>query len=147
MKDDELRDILIRYKKIAVVGISRDPEKPARKVPKFLISRGYEIIPVNPFAQEILGENSYPTLLDVPKEKVVEIVQVFRPSKDVPRIVDQAIERKKRYGDVKVIWLQEGIRNDEAKRLAEEAGILFVQDRCMYKEYVRLIEGGEPEEL
>jgi hypothetical protein len=147
MKDEEIREILIRYRRIAVVGISRDPNKPARKVPKFLMSRGYEIIPVNPYADEILGEKSYPSLPNIPKEKVVEIVEVFRPSEDVLPIVETAIERKRKYGDVEVIWLQEGIRNDEAKELAEKEGVKFVQDKCMYKEYVRLIEGREPELL
>ncbi len=143
--DEEIREILTRYKKIAVVGISRDPSKPARKVPKFLMSRGYTIIPVNPFADRILGKKSYKSVLEIPDE--VEVVEIFRPSEAIPPIVDQILERVRARGDVKVIWMQEGIRNDEAAEKAEKAGLKVIQDRCMYKEYVRLIEGKEPEEL
>lgn len=143
--DQEIREILTRYRKIAVVGISRDPDKPARKVPKFLMSRGYTIIPVNPFADRILGKKSYKSVREIPEE--VEVVEIFRPSEAIPPIMDDVLERVKERGDVKVIWMQEGIRNDEAAEKAMRAGLKVVQDRCMYKEYVRLIEGREPEEL
>lgn len=149
-KDNEretIEYILKNYKNIAVVGISRDPHKPARRVPKFLKAHGYNIIPVNPFADEILGRRSYKDLLEIPKDIQIDIVEIFRPSKDVTPIVEQAIERHKSYGDVKVIWMQEGIKNEEAKKKAEEVGITVIQDRCMYKEYVRQIERREPEEL
>jgi Predicted CoA-binding protein len=86
----------------------------------------------------ILGRKSYKSLLEIPEK--VEVVQVFRPSKDVPPIVEEAIQRAKTRGDVKVIWMQEGIRNDEAAKRAEEAGLIVIQDKCMYREYMRLIE-------
>jgi hypothetical protein len=139
--DDLIRKILKDYRNIATVGFSRDPSKPARKVPKFLISKGYNVIPVNPNVDEILGRKSYKNLLEIPEE--IEIVQIFRPSKEVLPIVEDAIKR----GDVKVIWMQEGIKNGEARRRGEEKGLIVIEDKCMYKEYVRLIEGREPEEL
>lgn len=133
--EDAIRAAL-NCKRVAVVGISRDPEKPARRVPKFLMSKGYEIIPVNPFAgEEMLGKRAYASLADVAEP--VEVVDVFRPSAEVPVIVDQAIAR----GDVKVIWLQEGITHPEAEERARRHGIQVVSDRCMYKEWKRVFEG------
>ncbi len=138
---DRIRHILQTYKRVAVVGMSKDPNKPARKVPKFLMSKGYHVIPVNPTADEILGRKSYPTLRDVAEP--VEIVDIFRPSHDVPEIVRQAIERR----DVKVIWMQEGIANEEAAAAARAHGMEVVQDYCIYKAYKRFVMGEEPEEL
>lgn len=139
--EEKLRRILRTYGTVAVVGMSKDPTKPARKVPKFLMSKGYRVIPVNPTADEILGRRSYPSLKDVPE--AVEIVDIFRPSQDVPEIVRQAIQR----GDVKVIWMQEGISNEEAAAEAMAHGMEVVQDYCIYKAYKRFIMGEEPEEL
>lgn len=134
--DDLLRKIFTEYRTIAVVGMSSNPDKPARRVPAFFIARKYNVIPVNPYHEKILGRTSYPTLLDVPEP--IDIVDVFRPSHEIPQVVDQVLERLKQRGDVKVLWLQEGIRHDEAAKKAEEAGLVVIQDRCMYKEYVRL---------
>jgi hypothetical protein len=139
--EDKIRRILGSYRTVAVVGMSKDPTKPARKVPKFLISKGYHVIPVNPTADEILGRKCYRTLREVPER--VEIVDIFRPSQEVPEIVRQAIER----GDVKVIWMQEGIANEEAASEASAHGIEVIQDYCIYKAYKRFVMGEEPEEL
>jgi len=136
-EDEIIRRILVSYKNIATVGFSKDPTKPAHYVPKFMISRGYNVIPVNPNHKEILGRRCYPRLIDVPEK--VDIVQIFRPSNEVPKIVNEAIERYKLYNDIKVIWMQEGIRNDSAAEVAEKFGFIVIQDKCMYKEYVRLI--------
>lgn len=136
MSQDKIREIFERFKNIAVVGISRNPEKPARKVPKYLLTKGYNIIPVNPNADRILGKKSYRNLLEVEEE--IDIVEVFRPSEEVERIVKEVIERKRKRGDIYVIWLQEGIVNDKAKELAEKEGIIFIQDKCMYKEHMRI---------
>jgi hypothetical protein len=122
------KEILEKYKTIAVIGCSTNPEKPAHYVPKYLKEHGYKIIPVNPFADEILGEKAYPSLLDVPEE--VEVVEVFRPADETPGIVRQAIEK-----GAKAVWLQEGIVNEEASNLARDAGIEFVMDRCMMVEH------------
>ncbi|MEM3329992.1 MAG: CoA-binding protein, partial [Saccharolobus sp.] len=115
-----------------------DPSKAAFQVPKFLLDHGYNVIPVNPSANEILGKKSYPTILDIPEK--IEVVEIFRPSNEVPKIVDQVLERVKKVGDVKVIWMQEGIRNDESAEKARKAGLIVIQDRCMYKEYMKKIQ-------
>ncbi|MEM0092545.1 MAG: CoA-binding protein, partial [Saccharolobus sp.] len=98
----------------------------------------YNVIPVNPSANEILGKKSYPTILDIPEK--IEVVEIFRPSNEVPKIVDQVLERVKKVGDVKVIWMQEGIRNDDSAEKARKAGLIVIQDRCMYKEYMKKIQ-------
>ena len=127
------KHIFDNYKTIAVYGMSTNPVKPSNYVPAFLESNGYRIIPINPVAQEIDGKKSYPKIADVPDK--IEILEVFRPSEQCLDVVNEAVERKKAKGDINVIWLQEGIINDEAKKLAEDNGFEFVQDRCMKKEY------------
>lgn len=116
--------ILKESRTIAVVGCSKDPTKDAHKIPKYLQENGYRIIPVNPTADTILGEKAYKSLADV--REPYEVVDIFRPSEDVPPIVDQAIQ-----GPAKVIWMQQGIRNETAARKAEAAGKVVVQDACM----------------
>jgi predicted CoA-binding protein len=130
-----LREILTKYRNIAVVGMSKNPEKPAHSVPAYLSSQGYNIIPVNPSTERIMNRRSYSSLKEV--EESVDVVEVFRPSDQVLDIVKEAIERRKERGDIKVIWLQEGIANEEAESMAERESITFVQNRCMYKELKR----------
>ena len=129
-------EIYSSYKNIAVYGMSKNEQKPSNTVPVFLMNHGYNIIPINPTAEEIEGRKCYSKLSEVPDK--IEILNVFRPYEQALDVVKEAIERKNGKGDVKLIWLQEGIINDEAKRLAEENGIDFVQDKCMRKEYMNL---------
>lgn len=129
--DDELSKIL-EYETIAVVGCSSSPGKEAHSVPKYLVENGYEVIPVNPYADKIFRQHAYDTLTDVKEE--VDVVDIFRPSEEVAGIVDEAIER----GDVKAVWMQLGIEDDAAAARATEAGINVVQDRCMKVEHGRL---------
>lgn len=129
--DDELRAIL-DYETIAVVGCSTTPGKAAHDVPKYLLERGYDVVPVNPYADEIFGRQAYDSLSDV--DETVDVVDVFRPSEEVSGIVDEALERD----DVRAIWLQLDIRDDDAAARAENAGIDVVQDRCMRVEHGRL---------
>jgi predicted CoA-binding protein len=131
-----MQEIFDTYKNIAVVGMSTNPGKAAYGVPSYIAGQGFNIIPVNPMAEEIIGKKSYPTLMDIPD--TIDIVNVFRPSDAALDVVKSAIERKQAKGDVKLIWLQEGIINETAKNLAEENGIEFIQDKCMYKEYVNM---------
>jgi len=131
-----LQEIFDTYKTIAVVGMSSNQVKPAFTVPVYFIRKGYNVIPVNPMAEEIVGKKCYPTITDVPEE--IEILNVFRRSEDCLNIVQEAVERKKQKGDIKLIWLQEGIINNDAKALAEENGIEFIQNMCMFKEYAAL---------
>ena len=128
--DSEIAEIL-RCRNVAVVGISRDQTKPSYYVAKYLWEHGYHIVPVNPIAQEILGLKCYARLLDIHEN--VEIVDVFRPSTEVPKVVEGAIAKK-----AKVVWLQEGIYNAEAEATAAQEGIKIVWNRCMMKEHVRL---------
>ncbi len=130
-----IKEILENYKKIAYYGISNNPDKPAYRVPAFMQSQGFEVIPINPHADEILGKKVYRSLMDVEEE--IEMLDVFRPSDQTIQVVREAIERKKVRGDIKVIWLQLDIKNEEARQLAEENGFIFVQDKCLHIEYVR----------
>jgi len=128
--DEQIKKIL-SMKKVAVVGMSRSDNKAAHFVPKYLSENGFDIIPVNPAADEILGKKSYDSVSDVPNS--VDIVDVFRPSEEVLPFVKDAIKKKP-----KVIWLQEGIHNEEAEELARKAGIDVVFNRCMLAEHQRL---------
>jgi predicted CoA-binding protein len=133
LDDKELKATLSRYKRIAVVGMSKDPQKDAQRIPMYLKNAGYEIIPVNPTATEIAGMKAYRSLSEVPLN--FDIVQIFRPSEAVPSIVDEALKTK-----AKVIWMQLGISNEEAAERARMAGRIVVQDRCMMMEHKRLIK-------
>jgi predicted CoA-binding protein len=134
MKDEEIKDTLNRSKKVAVVGISSKEDRPSYIVAAYLKSKGYRIIPVRPEGEEILGEKVYPSLMEIPKEIEIDVVDIFRKSEDVPPIVDEAIQRK-----AKVVWMQEGIMHKEAGTKAEKAGLKVVMDRCMKKEHQRLL--------
>ncbi|NHN47347.1 CoA-binding protein [Halostella sp. JP-L12] len=129
--DAEIRELL-GLRRIAVVGCSSTPGKDAHEIPKYLADNGYDVVPVNPHAEEVLGRPAYDSLRDVEEE--IDIVNVFRPSDEVSDIVDEALERD----DVKVIWTQLGIRDDEAAERAEADGRHVVQDRCMKVEHQRL---------
>lgn len=121
---------------IGVYGMSKNPKKPAHYVPAFLLSKGYIIIPINPYADQIVGRRCYPHL-SVVQEKI-DILEVFRPSERVDAVMKEAITRRKEKGDISVVWLQEGIQNPEAQSIAEEAGIVCIQDRCMMKEFKKV---------
>jgi len=130
---DTIKSILEKYKTVAIVGVSKDTTKDSFQVAQFLQSKGYRIVPVNPSADQILGEECYKSLLEIPEgmQKIIDIVDIFRPSADVPPIVDQAIELKRKFGKPNVVWMQLGIVNEEAARKAEDAGITVVMDRCI----------------
>lgn len=131
------RELLAGAKTIAVVGASRDPLKPAHWVPKALQEQGWRIIPVNPFAQRVLGEHAYARLADIPGP--VDIVDVFRPAREAPELVRQAAGIGAR-----VVWLQPGIVSPQARRLASDAGLDYVEDRCIGTEraLAQLVAGG-----
>lgn len=134
--DEFIREIFEKYKTIAVYGMSKDPTKPAHQVPAHLRAEGYNIIPINPTIPEISGLTSYARLDDVPQH--IEVLDVFQPSDQAAAVVREAIARKEKVGDIAVIWLQEDIRSEEARRLAEGAGIVFIEDLCLSKEFKRL---------
>ncbi len=128
---DEIKGILERSKKIAVVGLSPKEERDSNKVAKYLIKNGYEIVPVNPGQKEILGLKCYKTLEEIPYS--VHVADLFLNPTRVPPVVDQAI--KKRVG---VIWMQLGVIHNEAAQKAREAGITVVMDKCMKQEHEKM---------
>lgn len=128
--DDEIRQILT-LKKVVVIGMSQHPAKAAHGVPRYLSENGYDITPVNPNADNILGKKCLDSISEV--KEGIDIVDIFRPSEQVLQIVEEAIKKKP-----KVIWLQEGIYNQEAEALARNAGIHVVFNRCMLAEHQRL---------
>ncbi|MEM3437865.1 MAG: CoA-binding protein [Nitrososphaerales archaeon] len=134
--EEEITEILRSYRNVAVVGLSRDPKKDSYEVAYYLKSKGYKIIPINPFAEKILGEKCYKSLLDIPEDirKSIEIVNIFRPSKDVLSIVEQALQLRRKYCRPFVIWMQIGIVNQDAAKIAEEAGMKVLMDKCIMRE-------------
>jgi predicted CoA-binding protein len=130
--------ILKGYRTVAIVGASSDPERPSFRVVRYLSKHGYHVIPVNPNEREILGMTCYPSLSSVPEK--VEIVDMFRKSEAVMPIVEEAIKI-----GAKVIWMQEGVINEEAAARAREAGLLVVMDKCMRKQHISLMRRGKKE--
>ena len=119
---------------IAVVGMSIKEGKPGYFVPKYLIEHGYNVIHVNPTVKEVNGRKSYPDIISIPSE--VDIVDIFRRSEDVPPVVEDALKKK----DVKVIWMQEGIYNADAEKVAKEKGLDVIFNRSMMAEHMRLFK-------
>ena len=140
MSQDQIEEILTKYKTIAAVGLSKEPDKDSHRVSAYLKKNGFCIVPVNLFADEILGEKSYKSLLDIPPEiqKTIEIVDIFRPSKDVPTIVKQAIKLKAMHGKPHVVWMQLGIVNEQSAELAKKAGLIVVMNKCIMIEHLHL---------
>lgn len=126
-------EALEKYRTIAVVGASKSPEKVAYSVPLYLKDHGYRIIPVNPTATEIMGETAYPSLLEIPEAvgRTVDVVEVFRPSEELPQVALQAAEMKRRVGRPFVFWAQQGLESEEAKGILDRNGIQYVMDACM----------------
>lgn len=129
--DAELRELL-GLRTVAVVGCSTTPGKDAHEIPTYLTEHGYNVIPVNPNAETVLGKSAYDSLSEVEEE--IDIVDVFRPSEEVAGIVDETVERE----GVKVLWLQLGISDTDAEARAEAEGVHVVSDRCMKVEHQRL---------
>jgi uncharacterized protein len=129
--DEAAKKLLNESRVIAMVGLSADEEKASNRVARYLQSKGYRVIPVNPGYDEILGEKAYKNLSDIPEQ--IDIVDIFMRSEKVVPVVEEAIRIRP-----KAIWLQLGIVNDEAKRLAEEKNIGFVMDKCVKQEHARL---------
>jgi predicted CoA-binding protein len=132
VSDHDLREILLSAKTIASVGLSSNQNKESYWIASYLKEQGYKVIPVNPTADEILGEKSYPDLASVPDK--IDVVQVFRRPEDVPPVVDDAIQ-----AGAKVVWMQEGIAHEEAAEKARQAGLQVVMDACMRSTHRRLI--------
>jgi predicted CoA-binding protein len=132
-EDPEITAILNSYGRIAVVGISSNPEKASNQVASYLIDAGYDVIPVNPFQEEVLGRKCYPDLTSIPG--AIEIVDIFRRPDDVPPVVIEAIEI-----GAKVVWMQEGVVNNESADRALAAGLEVVMNKCIKLEHQRLMK-------
>jgi predicted CoA-binding protein len=129
-------EILKKVKTIAVVGISPKEDRPSFRVASYLQTQGYRIIPVRPAAEEILGEQVYGDLSEIPADIMIDMVDIFRRAEDVMPVVEAAIARR----DAKVVWMQEGIVNNAARELALSKGLSVVMDRCAMKEHRRMRE-------
>jgi predicted CoA-binding protein len=132
--DALLREILSTMRRIAVVGISDRPDRASHGIARFLIGHGFEVVPVNPRLDEVFGLKVHPDLRSV--DGHIDVVDVFRRSEAVPPIIDEAIAVR-----ADTVWLQQGIRHDEAASRALAAGLRVVQDRCIYQEWLRLMNG------
>lgn len=131
--DDRVRELLKKARTIAVVGLSSNPDRPSHGVAAFLQSKGYRVIPINPKEDAILEEKSYPDLESLNEQ--VDIVEVFRRSEHTPEIVKSAVN-----SGAPVVWLQEGVHSEEAAEIGLKNGLMVIMDRCMAKEYRRLID-------
>ncbi|AEK73816.1 CoA-binding protein [Thermococcus sp. 4557] len=132
LSDDDVREILTKYKKIALVGASPKPERDANDVMRYLLEHGYEVYPVNPHYDEVLGRKCYPSVLDIPDE--VDIVDLFVRPEFTMDYVEQAMEK-----GAKVVWFQFKTYNREAFKKAKEAGLTAVAHRCIKQEHARLL--------
>lgn len=132
LNDEEIRKILTETKKIAIVGLSNKPDRDSYKVAKYLQEAGYEIIPVNPVVDEVLGVKAVRSLEELPTS--VDLIDVFRRSEETVPVAKMAVKT-----GAKVFWLQLGIENEEAERIAREGGMEVVMNRCIKIEHARLI--------
>ena len=132
--DSQIKEIF-QLKNIAVVGLSKNEEKPSHQVPKYLIEHGYNVIPVNPTVTEVLGRKAYPSIAAI--QERVDIVDVFRKSEDTPAVVDDVLKNK---DGIKVIWMQIGIYNEDAEKKAKQNGIDVIYNRCIMEEHKRLFD-------
>jgi hypothetical protein len=134
MTDTQIAEALRGMQRVAVVGLSPKPERASHGISRWLLGSGVDVVGVNPAHEEILGVPVYPSLADVPGP--VDIVDIFRRSETVGPVVADAVSRRDG-----LIWMQEGVVNPDAARVASEAGVPVVMDRCIYKEYLRLLNG------
>ncbi len=143
MDEDTIDMIFRKYRTVSVVGLSKDASKDSYKVAKFLLDRGFTVVPVNPTATEILGQKAYPSISHLPDELKarLDIVDIFRPSIDVPSIVDEALKVRKKFGRPNVIWMQLGIQDEDAAARARSSGMSVVMNRCM------MIEGASRKDM
>ena len=135
--ENEIKDILIKTKNIAVVGLSPKPKRPSHSVSKAMQEFGYKIIPVRPAVDEVLGETAYADLQSIPDsvQSNIDMVNVFRAADKITPIIDACIDLK-----VPLIWLQDGVVNEAEAERAQKEGITVVMDRCVYRDYVQLIK-------
>lgn len=127
------KEVIRKYRVVAVVGASKNPEKEAFTVPAYLKEHGFTIIPINPTTDSVNGAKAYPSLADLPADiaKKVEVVEVFRPSEELPQVAQQVVEMRSRTGRPIVFWAQTGLENEEAKGILGKGKVDYVMDACM----------------
>ncbi len=133
-----MQEVFEKMKNIAVYGMSADIAKAAHTVPGYMLKRGYNVIPINPKAETIFKQKVYRNIMDIPD--TIDILNIFRPEQEALSIVQEAVERRKAKGDIKLIWLQLGLKNAEAKKLGAENGIDYIEDKCMYIEHKKVVD-------
>jgi len=143
LSQNNIREILTKYKTVAIVGLSRDPTKDSYRVAEYLKKHSFHIVSVNPFVDEVLGEKSYKSLLDLPVgvQKTLDIVDIFRPSAEVSPIMEQVVHLKKSHAVPYVVWMQLGITNEQAAETARREGLTVVMNKCIMREHKRLFGG------
>jgi predicted CoA-binding protein len=128
---ETIRKILEECRTIAVVGLSSSPQRPSNSVAGYMRRQGYRVIPVNPNEDQVFGEKSFPSLMDIPQK--VDLVDIFRRSDAAGAVVDEAIKI-----GAKAVWLQEGVIDEAAAQRAADAGLMVVMDRCWLKDHIKL---------
>jgi uncharacterized protein len=133
-------EIFAKIRVIAVVGLSKDETKDSHRVAKYLAEHGFEIIPINPTADEILGKKCYKSLADVPEEIActIDAIDVFRPSSELQEIAKTAAEMRSKFGKPSIFWSQLGIEDEKAAQIAKKAGMLVIMNKCMMVEHKNL---------
>lgn len=130
-----IEEILKNAKTIAIIGCSTDPYRTSHHIAKYLQNYGYRIIPVNPEYEEVLGEKCYPTLRDIPEDVSIDVVDIFRNSRYTAEMIDTVIDRVKLTGHKPVVWTQLGVSSQEAKEKAANAGLQYIEERCIMVEH------------
>lgn len=138
--EKNLANVLKESKTIAVVGCSNNKMRTSHHIASYLQENGYTMIPVHPDYEEVLGEKVYATVNDIPKDITIDIVDIFRNSAYTADMVDDVVERMKQTGQKPVVWTQLGVSSDEAKKKSLDAGLPYVEEKCMMVEHQRLID-------
>lgn len=136
--EENVKDIIEKAKNIAVIGCSKKPGRASCRVAGYLQRQGYRIIPVHPQYDEVLGEKTYPTVYDIPEDIQVDIVDIFRRSDHTAAMVDQVIRRKEQTGQEPVVWTQLNVSSDEARQKAKNAGLVYIENKCLMVEHQKL---------
>lgn len=134
-----IEEILEQSTNIAVIGCSKKEGRPSCRIARYMQKKGYRILPVHPDYDEVLGEKVYDTVYDIPENIEVHIVDIFRRSEFTADMVDQVIKRKELTGQEPVVWTQLTVSSDEAKKKAEDAGLTYVENKCLYIEHNRML--------
>lgn len=136
MNDVKLKEYLENMKSVVIVGASNKEGRASNEIMKFLMEKGYDCYPVNPMEETVLGVKSYKSIADVPVKP--DLIDVFRKSETTPPVVKTSVEKEAGF-----IWLQEGVTSEESKKIAEESNIPYIEDKCIFKEFLRLEINGK----